>query len=127
MSKMSVFVGSSSQGIEVARAMQAQLSDESTEVELWNEAVFPLGFGTLESLVQALNRFDFAVLIMTPDEPIMVHGIQKLSARDNVLIELGIYRAAWQRQDLSGMQRGRELQSSHGPLGNNLCHVYQTG
>jgi predicted nucleotide-binding protein len=49
MSKLSVFVGSSSQGIEDARAIQAQLSDESAEVGLWNEAVFPLGFGTLES------------------------------------------------------------------------------
>ncbi len=64
---MSVFVGSSSQGIEVARAIQAHLTDEATEVELWNETVFPLGFGTLESLVKALNGFDFAVLVMTPD------------------------------------------------------------
>jgi hypothetical protein len=91
MSKVSVFVGSSFEGLEVARSIQAQLTDESTEVELWNETVFGLGYGTLESLVQALNRFDFAVLVMTPDDPIMVHGVQKVTARDNVLIELGLF------------------------------------
>jgi len=91
MSKVSVFVGSSSEGLEVARAIQAQLSDESTEVELWNEGVFGLGYGTLESLVHALNRFDFAVVAMTPDDSTMVRGIERVTARDNVLIELGLF------------------------------------
>lgn len=66
MIKPSIFVGSSTEGLEVARAVQVQLADG--EVELWNEGVFTLGHSTLESLVKALNRFDFAVLVLTPDD-----------------------------------------------------------
>jgi hypothetical protein len=90
MEKPSVFVGSSSEGLEVARAIQAQLADDS-EVELWNEGVLGLSYGTLESLVQALDRFDFAVLVLTPDDSIISRGAQQKAARDNVLIELGLF------------------------------------
>jgi hypothetical protein len=67
-----------------------QLADDG-EVELWNEGVFSLGMGTLEALVQALNRFDFAVLVLTPDDLIASRGMEQRSARDNVLIELGLF------------------------------------
>ena len=57
-SKPTLFVGSSSEGIEVAQAVQLQLSDVA-DVELWNEGVLGLSYGTLESLVKALNSYDF--------------------------------------------------------------------
>jgi len=90
VSKPSLFVGSSSEGLEVARAIQVQLADVA-DVELWNEDVFSLGYGTLEALVQALSRFDFAVLVLTPDDLTISRGVQQGSARDNVLIELGLF------------------------------------
>ena len=90
MSKPSIYVGSSTEGLEVARAVQVQLADDGA-VELWNEDVFSLGYGTLESLVQALNRFDFAVLVLTPDDLTVSRERQQSSARDNVLIELGLF------------------------------------
>lgn len=37
------------------------------EVIPWRYGVFKSGESTLESLMKALNRFDFAVLILTPD------------------------------------------------------------
>jgi predicted nucleotide-binding protein len=85
-----VFVGSSGEGLEVARAVQYQLQDVG-EVEVWNEGVFGLTSGTLESLVQALDTFDFAVLVLTPDDLIVSRGVEQNSARDNVLIELGLF------------------------------------
>ncbi len=90
MSKPSVFVGSSSEGLRVAREIQFKLADVG-EVELWDEGVFALGFGALESLVQALNRFDFAVFVLTPDDLTVSRGAPQNSARDNVLIELGLF------------------------------------
>ena len=63
----SVFVGSSGEGLEVARAIQFQLQDTAL-VSVWNEGVFGLGEGTLEGLVRMLDRFDFAVLVITPDD-----------------------------------------------------------
>lgn len=90
MNKPSVFVGSSGEGLEIARAVQSQLEDVG-EVELWNEGVFGLSSSTLDSLVQALDTFDFAVLVMTPDDLIVSRNVEQNSARDNILIELGLF------------------------------------
>jgi hypothetical protein len=90
MNKASVFVGSSTEGLDPARAIKVQL-DEDADVELWNEGVFALGQGTLESMTQALNQFDFAILVMTADDSATVRGAEQSSARDNVLIEVGLF------------------------------------
>lgn len=90
MNLPSVFVGSSKEGLRIAREVQSQLADAG-EVELWNEGVFALTSGTLESLMQALNRFDYAVFVLSPDDMIFSRGTELYSTRDNVLIELGLF------------------------------------
>jgi predicted nucleotide-binding protein len=45
--------------VEAARAVAYQLREDA-EVTLWNEGVFGPGRSYLESLVNALDRFDFA-------------------------------------------------------------------
>jgi hypothetical protein len=97
MDKPSVFVGSSSEGLEVARAIQVQLADVS-QAELWNESVLALSYGTLESLVQASDRFDFAVLVLTGDDLIVSRDVQQNAARDNVLIEFGLFTGSLGRE-----------------------------
>jgi predicted nucleotide-binding protein len=86
----SVFVGSSTEGVGFAKAIQVVL-DESCEVELWSQGVFGLSEGTLESLISALDRFDFAVLVLSVDDLIVSRGEIHASARDNVLFELGLF------------------------------------
>ena len=49
-----------------------------------------LGLGTLETLVNSLNEFDFAVLVLTPDI-LTSRGASSDSPRDNVLLELGLF------------------------------------
>jgi hypothetical protein len=93
----SVFVGSSREGIEVARAVKAQL-EEVSDVDVWNEVPSRLGKGTLESLVDALDSYDFAVLVLTADDLIVSRGVEQSSARDNVLIELGLFIGRLGRQ-----------------------------
>jgi hypothetical protein len=90
MPKPSLFVGSSTEGIEVARAVEAQLQD-AAEVTLWNQGFFGLSQGTLETLVNSIERFDFAVLIATPDDLVTRREEPALSPRDNVLFELGLF------------------------------------
>jgi predicted nucleotide-binding protein len=85
-----VFIGSSSSGKEVARAIQYQLSDVA-EADVWDEGVFGLMAGTLESLVQALESFDFAVLVLTPDDLVVSGKEVRNTPRDNVLFELGLF------------------------------------
>jgi predicted nucleotide-binding protein len=90
MPRPRVFIGSSSSGKEVARAIQSQLN-EVADAEVWDEGVFGLTLGTLESLVQALDIFDFAVLVLTPDDLLVSGKVKRNTPRDNVLLELGLF------------------------------------
>ena len=65
MNKPSLFIASSSEGLAFAQAVRTGLEADA-EVTLWNEGVFPLGQTFIEALVNALPRFDFAVLVLTP-------------------------------------------------------------
>ncbi len=90
MTKPSLFVGSSSEGLEFARAVRAGLAAD-VEVTIWNEGVFALGQTFIEALVNALPRFDFAVLLMTPDDYVVSRRSDAHGPRDNVLFELGLF------------------------------------
>ncbi|HVT17567.1 MAG TPA: TIR domain-containing protein [Thermoanaerobaculia bacterium] len=97
MPKPRLFVGSSQEGLEVARAVEFQLADDG-EVTLWNEGVFGLGRGNLESLVLALDTFDVAVIVLTPDDLLVSRDDEYRSVRDNVLIELGLFLGRFGRE-----------------------------
>ncbi|MET0396393.1 MAG: TIR domain-containing protein [Longimicrobiaceae bacterium] len=86
----SVFIGSSKEGLPIAEAIQLNL-DELCEVTLWSQGFFGVGQGTLESLVGKLNDFDFAILVLTPDDMVESRGESQQSPRDNVLLELGLF------------------------------------
>src|SRR5262245_12188491 len=90
MSRPSIFIGSSSEGLRVARAIQSQLADVG-DVERWDEGVFALSACTLESLVTSLSRFDFGVFVLTADDVVVSRGTKARAARDNILIELGLF------------------------------------
>jgi len=85
-----VFVGSSSEGRELAKIVQVLL-DPNNDVELWDQDVIRLSLGTLESLVDAIPRFDFAVLVLTADDLLISRGTEQQAARDNVIFELGLF------------------------------------
>lgn len=85
-----IFIGSSSEALPIAQTIQVLL-DHRCEVEIWSQGVFGLSRGTLESLVLALERFDFAVLVLTADDLLMSRGAERPSARDNVVFELGLF------------------------------------
>jgi hypothetical protein len=93
MARPSVFVGSSSEGFKIASTIQILL-DRSCEVELWSQGVFGLSHGTLESLLSAISRFDYAILVLTSDDLAIVRNIEKNVARDNVIFELGLFMGA---------------------------------
>jgi predicted nucleotide-binding protein len=88
--RASVFVGSSSEGLEFARAVRALLEPDA-EVTLWNEGVFELGQTSIESLVKALTRFDFAVLVLTSGDFVESGSARDFGPRDNVVFELGLF------------------------------------
>lgn len=88
--KVRIFIGSSTEGIDIAEAIQVNL-DHEAECVTWSQGVFGLSHGTLETLCNKAGEFDFAILVLTPDDVEIVRGEKKNSARDNVLFELGLF------------------------------------
>lgn len=92
-----LFLGSSAEGREVARNLQAELGN-SCEVVLWYQNVFePSGYA-LDSLISAAASVDFAVLVATPDDKTDSRGETTASARDNVVLEFGLFAGALGRK-----------------------------
>lgn len=89
MSKPSLFVGSSIEGLPIAQAI-AHLLAPDADVTIWNREHFSVGASTLDSLMAVLNDTDFAVFVLTPDDTIV--------ARDNVFLELGLFIGRLGRQ-----------------------------
>jgi predicted nucleotide-binding protein len=85
-----VFVGSSTEGLSIAEAIQLNL-DLVCETTLWSQGVFGLGKGTLKELVRAAATSDFAVLVLTPDDLVTKRERGGQQPRDNVLFELGLF------------------------------------
>jgi len=90
VTKPSIFIGSSSEGLEFARAIRVALGDVA-EVTIWNEGFFRPGATFIETLVNALPRFDFAALVLTADDLVRSRDVEIMGPRDNVLFELGLF------------------------------------
>ncbi|MBN7771653.1 nucleotide-binding protein [Marinobacter daepoensis] len=87
--RLSIFIGSSVEGLPCAKALQVNL-DHACEVTIWHQGVFGLGGGTLEDLSKKLDQVDFAILVVTPDDLIVSRDREQAAPRDNVLLELGM-------------------------------------
>lgn len=90
MDKPSVFIGSSTEGLKIAKTIQLLL-DKVCEVTIWSQGVFGLSKGYLEELVSSLEKFDFAILVLTPDDMTISRETESDSPRDNVIFELGLF------------------------------------
>lgn len=88
-----VFVGSSTESLEVAETIQVNL-DEICEVTVWHQGVFSPSGNTLQELISASRQYDFAILILSPDDMIESRGGKSTTPRDNVLFELGLFMGA---------------------------------
>ena len=88
-----VFIASSSEGLDVVKAVRGLLLEElreSAEISPWTRE-FELTATYIESLERASLEADFAILVLTPDDVTTSHDAEKLSPRDNVVFELGLF------------------------------------
>jgi hypothetical protein len=91
--KPTVFIGCSVEGMAEARFIQNELSYVASPV-IWSQGVFGLSRSTLETLVEKAPSFNYAVLVLTPDDMLLKRADEVISARDNVLFELGLFMGA---------------------------------
>jgi predicted nucleotide-binding protein len=85
-----VFIGSSTEGLDVAREIELQLQRDAVTT-IWKDGVFGPTSGFLESLMNVLEQFDFAVMVLSPDDLIESRNQSSSSPRDNVIFELGLF------------------------------------
>ena len=88
--KPRVFIGSSTEGLSVAYAVQTNLQ-YACEPTVWSHGVFQLTKPGLSSLIDALSNFDFAVFCITPDDEVNLRGEGRRVVRDNVIFEFGLF------------------------------------
>ena len=88
--KPRIFIGSSLEGMEVANSIQ-ELLQYDFEPTVWNQDIFKLSKSSLESLVEALDSFDFAIFVFNDDDTLILRDKTYSTARDNVAFELGSF------------------------------------
>ena len=90
--KPRVFIGSSTEGLNIAQRLKMKL-EESHQVAatVWTDGVFEPMKGHLENLVANTERYDFAIVVLTPDMTVIARGSSDAVARENVVMEVGYF------------------------------------
>jgi len=89
--KPRIFIGSSSEGLEVAYVIQNQLKYDF-ECVLWNDGeVFGENTSYLDSLLKAASMFDFGILLATKDDKTDKRMKSFDVPRDNIIFEFGLF------------------------------------
>lgn len=85
-----MFIASSSEGLEVARAVKSQF-EKDIDVDIWNEDIFKINASYLSTLLNRAGFYDFAVMVLTPDDELQLRGEPAKAPRDNVIFEYGLF------------------------------------
>ena len=87
--KPRVFCGSSSESLRVVYEIRSQLDDTALVVP-W-KGLIKLGDYTLDKLLSLIPTFDFGIFVFAADDTVESRGQRLLVARDNVVLELGLF------------------------------------
>lgn len=85
-----IFIGSSQEALKDGIPDKLQLKLSSwCDAQTW-QTIFYMGLTTIENIERCLPNFDAYVFILTPDVVVIDREHQYLSARDNLLFEIGL-------------------------------------
>lgn len=90
MTKARLFVGSSTESLDFANAVQ-EILHYYYHVTVWSQGVFKPSKTSLGSLLDILNQSDFGIFIFAPDDITIIRDKGKQAVRDNVIFELGLF------------------------------------
>ncbi|HKS97821.1 MAG TPA: nucleotide-binding protein [Terriglobia bacterium] len=88
--KPTLFIGSSSESLDVAYAIQENLEDCSEPI-VWKQGLFDVSEFVLESLLDALDDANFGVFVFAADDLTKIRGQEMKTTRDNIIFELGLF------------------------------------
>lgn len=92
MSKGHIFIGSSTESKQNAQTIAQHLSEAGFSVMRWWQSI-PLGQFTLPRLYDIAKHVDGAIFLFNKDDDVWYRGQKISKARDNVLLEFGIFSA----------------------------------
>jgi predicted nucleotide-binding protein len=90
---LTIFIGSSSETKFLAESISRHLNNLG-DITCWDGDFFELGHGTLETLVLAVKKFDFAIFVLGADDDVRLRGQVGATPRANVMFELGLFMGA---------------------------------
>lgn len=85
-----VFIGSSSEGLEIAKTLMELLKNDLNTF-LWSQNIFDPSSYPLKSLHETLLTVNFGIFVITPDDFLETRNNSYKVARDNVIFELGLF------------------------------------
>lgn len=89
ISRPTVFIGSSTPALPIAKAIERGLSDVANVV-VWDTA-FDSGTWLLGGILNRAQQSDFGVFVIREDDTIKIKGTNYMTVRDNVLFEAGVF------------------------------------
>ena len=96
--KITVFIGSSTEGLPYAEAVQQNLAAKNIPSYLWNQGIVLPGDYLPDTFLSDMDNYGFAIFVFSPDDIITVRGKETFTTRDNVVFELGLFMGAIGRQ-----------------------------
>jgi CRP/FNR family transcriptional regulator, cyclic AMP receptor protein len=85
-----IFLGSTVEGLSVAREIQSCFSHDPFVAKVWEKGIFTPGATPIEDLVKIASECDFGIVVVTPDDQVTTRGESHDAPRDNVIFELGL-------------------------------------
>ena len=108
-----VFIGSSTEGLRIAEAIHDGLEKciwegrKLCRVEIWDETFSPSDI-VIDRLLVNSRVYDYAILVVTPDDIQISRGTKHQSPRDNINLEIGIFMANLGRRHCIVVRPGNE-------------------
>ncbi len=88
-----VFIGSSSESLQIARAVQREIKRRkhlNLQTKIWEQNVINLGDQALVKLTEVIQSCRYAIFIFNDDDSINVRGSEQYMTRANVILEYGL-------------------------------------
>lgn len=88
--KARIFIGSSKEGLEIAKYIKSRLGSKY-ECYLWTDEIFKFNESFLYTLLKEASLFDFGILVATKDDFSTIRDKSFDTPRDNVIFEFGLF------------------------------------
>ena len=89
--KPRVFIGSSSEALDLVDALVLQLGNRDILSQPWHREAFAPSASTMSSILRELDRSDFGVFIFHQDDRVHFRGNEVTATRDNTVLEYGLF------------------------------------